>query len=497
MPEKREEQVEQRRVKQAALRQAGINPYPNDFKPEHNARDVHSAHSEQDAEALEKVDTVYRVAGRVTALRMFGKAAFIKIFDRSGGIQVYVQKNVLGEEAYQVFKKHVEVGDIVGVVGTPMRTKTGELSLQASECKLLTKSLRPLPEKWHGLTDVELRYRRRYVDLIANREVKDVFVLRSRIVQFLRAFFDQRGFLEVETPMMHQLAGGATARPFVTHHNALGMELFMRVAPELHLKRLLVGGLERVYELNRCFRNEGISTQHNPEFTMLEFYQAYATYDDLMDLTEELLSKLVSEIRGGPVTTYQGQEISFEAPFKRLTIHQALCEALQVDESVLNDSGALCDLAKRHGLEDPADRTHGQLLMDLFEEKVERDLIQPTFVTDFPLEVSPLSRKKEGAEHLVDRFELYIAGRELANAFSELNDPDDQRERFAAQMEAKRKGDQEAMPYDEDYVRALEYGMPPAAGEGIGIDRLVMLLADAPSLRDVILFPLLRPEKQP
>jgi lysyl-tRNA synthetase class 2 len=495
MQEKPGEQVEQRRRKLEALKDRGINPFPNDFSPAHKAAEVHAAHADQDAEALEKVDTSYRIAGRIMALRLFGKAAFIKIADRSSAIQAYLQKNQLGEETYEVFKKFVEVGDIVGVEGTPMRTRTGELSIHAKSLRLLTKSVRPLPEKWHGLTDVEIRYRQRYVDLIANREVMELFILRARIVKFVRDFLDSKGFLEVETPMMHVLAGGAAARPFVTHHNALGMELFMRVAPELHLKRLLVGGLERVYELNRCFRNEGISTQHNPEFTMLEFYQAYATYTDLMELTEELLGSLVLEMKGSSKLQYQSQEIDLKPPFTRVTVRSALASRLGVTEAELSDGVKLQAIADSHGLEAPPGSSPGKALMALFEEKVEHTLVQPTYVMDFPLDVSPLSRKKEGHQDLVDRFELYVAGREIANAFSELNDPDDQRERFQAQMEAKKEGDEEAMPFDDDYLRALEYGMPPAGGEGIGIDRLVMLLADAPSIRDVILFPLLRPEK--
>jgi lysyl-tRNA synthetase class 2 len=489
-----EEQVEQRRRKLEELKELGINPYCNDFSPKNLAGEIHQSHQDDDAEALSKLDINYSVAGRVKAIRSFGKAAFIKLEDRSAGIQAYVQKNELGEESYQIFKKYVEVGDIVGVEGAPMRTRTGELSLVARSCKILTKTVRPMPEKWHGLKDVEIRYRRRYLDLIVNREVADVFVLRSKIMSHLRTFFDQRGFLEVETPMMHTLAGGATARPFCTHHNALNLELFMRVAPELYLKRLLVGGLERVYELNRCFRNEGISTRHNPEFTMLEFYQAYATYNDLMDLTEELLGWLVDSLKGTRKLTYQEAEIDLGLPFQRVTVAEALATKLGVAEDALNDLETVKKLAKQHNLELSSDISWGKAVMELFEETVEDTLVQPTFVYDFPLDVSPLSRKKEGREDLVDRFELYIGGREMANAFSELNDPDDQRERFKVQMEAKVKGDDEAMPYDEDYIHALEYGMPPAAGEGIGIDRLVMLFADAPSIRDVILFPLLRPE---
>jgi lysyl-tRNA synthetase, class II len=490
-----EDQVAQRRRKLDELRSRGIDPYPNDFSPDSKAADVIESCGDLDILALEQLDTIFSLAGRVMALRSFGKAAFLKIADRSGVIQVYAQKNALGDEAYEIFKKFIEVGDIVGVRGKPMRTRTGELTIGANQLRLLSKSVRPLPEKWHGLRDIETRYRRRYLDLTVNREVVDLFVMRAKILGFLRSFFDGRGFLEVETPMMHPLAGGATARPFITHHNALDMDLYMRVAPELYLKRLLVGGLERVYELNRCFRNEGISTQHNPEFSMLEFYQAYATYEDLMELTEELLGSLAEDLLDTRKIDYQGQEISLEKPFARMTVKGGLAKALGVDQARLDQPDFIAHTADELGINVEPGTLPGQLLMTLFEEKVEESLIQPTFVYDFPLAVSPLSRKKDGQPELVDRFELYVAGREMANAFSELNDPDDQRQRFTAQMDAKARGDEEAMPYDEDYVQALEYGMPPAGGEGIGIDRLVMLLTDAPSIRDVILFPLLRPRQ--
>ncbi len=489
-----DEQTKQRRAKLAALREAGQNPYFNGFKPEYHCSDVIAAHEDQSAEELEKVETSYTLAGRVMALRMFGKAAFVKLSDRTGDIQLFVQKNSLGDESFGLFKKYIEIGDIIGVEGKPTRTRTGELTILADSLQLLTKGIKPLPEKFHGLKDVELRYRRRYLDLFINPDVRKVFKLRTSVLKFLRAYLDDRGFWEVETPMMHPLAGGAAARPFVTHHNALDMELFMRVAPELYLKRLLVGGMERVYELNRCFRNEGISTQHNPEFTMLEFYQAYATYEDLMSLTEDLLGSLAEHLHGKSQLPFGEHTIDYSGPYPRKSVKQAVAEGLNIDPDMLDDRQKLLDLA--HQYEAPCDDAWdaGKLLMALFEEEVEETLIQPTFIIDFPLSVSPLSRKKEGQEDLVDRFELYIAGREIANAFSELNDPDDQRARFSAQMEAKAQGDEEAMPYDEDYVLALEYGMPPAAGEGIGIDRLVMLMADAQSIREVILFPLLRPE---
>jgi lysyl-tRNA synthetase class 2 len=489
-----DEQSQRRRQKLADLREAGLEAYPNRFRPDHHAADILRAHGAQDAEQLEAVETRYRLAGRVMALRSFGKAAFIKLADASGGIQVFVQKNRLGEEAFAAFKRFIEVGDHVGVVGPPLRTRTGELSILAEQLELVSKGLRPLPEKWHGLKDVEIRYRRRYLDLMSNPEVRRIFELRSRVIRFLRRALDERGFLEVETPMMHPLAGGAAARPFVTHHNALDMELYLRVAPELYLKRLLVGGLERVYELNRNFRNEGISTQHNPEFTMLEFYQAYATYEDLIALTEELLEGLAQRLHGDSRVEFEGRTIDWSRPFARKSVHQAVAEPLGLEPAALDDVQNLQRLVDERGVACDPSWDAGKLLMALFEQEVEPTLIQPTFICDFPLSVSPLSRKKDDREDLVDRFELYAAGREIANAFSELNDPDDQRARFAAQMEAKAQGDEEAMPYDEDYITALEYGMPPAAGEGIGIDRLVMLMADASSIREVILFPLLRPE---
>ncbi len=471
----------------------GISPYPNDFAPANSTADVHAAHGGHSAEELEKTAARYSVAGRVTALRAFGRAAFLKLADRSGALQVLAEQDTLGPDAYRIFKKFVEVGDLVGVSGRPLRTRTGELSLRAEQLRLLSKSLRPLPEKWHGLKDVELRYRRRYLDLIANRRVLEIFLLRARIVRELRRFLDDRGFVEVETPMLSTLAGGAAARPFTTHHNALDLDLFLRIAPELYLKRLLVGGLEKVYELGRCFRNEGVSTQHNPEFTMLEFYQAFATFKDLMELTEQMLHELALRLKGTEEFDYQGQRLSLRPPFPRLEVGPALAEALGCRPDQLQDREFLWLEAGRHGLKVAPAAGAGRLQMDLFETLLEPRLQQPTFVTMFPLEVSPLARKNDARPELVDRFELYIAGREVANAFSELNDPMDQRERFRAQVEARRRGDEEAMPYDEDYVEALEYGMPPAAGEGIGIDRLAMLFSDAASIREVILFPLLRP----
>ncbi|GAB4266005.1 MAG: lysine--tRNA ligase [Deferrisomatales bacterium] len=484
--------VAQRLDKVRALREAGINPYPNDFTPDHTAAEVFEAHGSKDADTLAQAQAQVSVAGRVVALRSFGKAAFAKLQDRTGQIQAFVKRDAVGAEAFGVFRK-VEVGDFVGVAGPLFRTRTGELTVEASRFRLLAKSLRPLPEKWHGLTDKETRYRQRYVDLIVNPDVRETFLLRSRIVQLFREFFQARQFVEMETPMMQPIPGGATARPFVTHHNALDMTLYLRVAPELYLKRLVVGGFERVFEINRNFRNEGLSNQHNPEFTMLEFYQAYATYEDLMDLTEALFLHVTENAVGGPRIRYQGQEIDFTPPWERMTVREAVVRYSELEAGDLDDAAALEGCARRLGL-DVAGMPPGKVLAEIFEAVAEPHLIQPTFVTQYPVEVSPLSRRNEDDPRYVDRFELYVAGREIANAFSELNDPVDQLERFRAQAAQKAQGDEEAHWVDEDFVRALEYGMPPTAGEGIGIDRVVMLLTDSPSIRDVILFPHMRPE---
>jgi len=482
----------QRRRKVDALWEAGINPYPNDFRQEHTSADFHAAFGDQQEIPEKAAD--FAVAGRIIARRSFGKAAFVQIQDRKGRMQLYVRKDTVGEESFAAFESF-DIGDIVGATGWPFRTKTGELSLHATGIRLLTKSLLPLPEKFHGLTDVETRYRQRYVDLIVNPEVREVFIKRSRIVSLIREFMVSRDFLEVETPMMQQIPGGATARPFVTHHNALDMELYLRIAPELYLKRLVVGGFERVFEINRNFRNEGISIRHNPEFTMMEFYQAYATFSDLMDFTEELLCHVTRELLGTLDFTYQGQEISFQRPWKRLTVKEAILEYGGVDARTVEDRDLAYGYARSIGLELPENISYGKLITEIFEEVAEPKLIQPTFITAYPTEVSPLSRKNDLDPEIVDRFEFFCAGREMANAFSELNDPVDQKERFLAQVEAKKSGDEEAHYMDEDYIRALEHGLPPTAGEGIGIDRLVMLLTDSPSIRDVILFPQLRKEK--
>ena len=487
--------IAERRTKLDAMREAG-QAYPNDFRKDTTSGALLDRFGESDAEELTQVEEQFSLAGRMMAKRVMGKIAFVRMQDRNGSIQLMIQRDNLPEGLFQEFK-HWDIGDIIGASGSIVRTQKGELSIRVSELRLLSKSLRPLPEKYHGLTDTEMRYRRRYVDLIMNEDARSVFRARSKIITFIRSFMEapDRDFLEVETPMMHPIPGGATARPFVTHHNALDLQMFLRVAPELYLKRLIVGGLGRVYEINRNFRNEGVSTRHNPEFTMLEFYWAYADYNDLMDLTESMLVGLTQAVTGGNAVVYQGDEIDFSGPYERLTVEEAVrrynpklagadlwnkdfllaaCETLQIHTE--NSWGP------------------GKLLTELFEATVEEHLMQPTFITQYPTEVSPLSRRNDDNPEVTDRFELFISGREIANGFSELNDPEDQAERFRAQVENKDAGDLEAMHFDDDYIRALEYGMPPTAGEGIGIDRLVMIFTDSPSIRDVLLFPYMRPE---
>ncbi len=481
----------QRRRKVNKMWEEGINPYPNDFTPRQTSADLIAAYGEL-TEIPENAET-FVVAGRIMARRSFGKAAFIQLQDRKGRMQLYVKKDVVGDELFALFETF-DLGDIIGAHGWPFRTKTGELSLHVTSIRLLTKSFLPLPEKFHGLTDVETRYRQRYVDLIVNPESRAVFVKRSRVITLIRDFMVKNDFLEVETPMMQQIPGGATARPFVTHHNALDMDLYLRIAPELYLKRLVVGGFDRVFEINRNFRNEGISVRHNPEFTMMEFYRAYATYEDLIVYTEELFCHVAQELLGALDFTCQGEAISFQRPWKRLTVKEAVLEYGAIDRKSLEDRDLAYAYAQKIGLDLPESISYGRLLMEIFEEVAETKLIQPTFITAYPTEISPLSRKNDDDPEIVDRFELFIGGREIANAFSELNDPVDQKERFLAQVLLKDKGDEEAHYMDEDYIRALEYGMPPTAGEGIGIDRLVMLLTDSPSIRDVILFPQLRKE---
>jgi lysyl-tRNA synthetase class 2 len=488
------EQVEVRRQKLAKLRASGYPVYPNDFKPTHTASEVVLNFAELSDDELTKAPRDIRLAGRIMGIRSFGKASFFHIQDGCGRLQVYARKDRLGDDGYALFQS-LDIGDIVGVWGHPFRTKTRELTLDAEGLRLLTKCLRPLPEKWHGLADVEVRYRQRYVDLMVNPEVRQVFEKRSRIVGILRRFFEERGFLEVETPMMQAIPGGAAARPFITHHNTLDMELYLRIAPELFLKRLLVGGFEKVFELNRNFRNEGISVRHNPEFTMLEFYQAYATFEDLIQLTEELFVTIAREIVGSLQVSYGGHAIDLTPPWRRLSINEAVGVHGGATEHDVATLAGLQNFSRERGLQVDLNAPYGKLLVEVFEAVAESQLIQPTVITGYPLEVSPLARKNDHNPALVDRFELYIGGRELANAFSELNDPADQQQRFLEQMAACKAGDETANPMDEDYVRALEYGMPPAAGEGIGVDRLVMLFTDSSSIRDVILFPLLRPQR--
>ncbi len=488
--------VRERLEKAAELERQGIALYPNGYAVSHKIKDLLERAAAKTAEELEADDAAYTVAGRVLSVRSFGKSLFMHIADADEKIQVYVQQNQVGQESYGLVKK-LDIGDIIRVSGPLFRTKTGEATLLVKEFVLLTKNLRPLPEKYHGLKDIELRYRQRYVDLIVNEQVRETFRKRAQIIAAVRRFFSERGFLEVETPMMHAIAGGAAAKPFKTYHNALDMDLYLRIAPELYLKRLLVGGFERVFELNRNFRNEGVSTRHNPEFTMLEFYQAYATYEDLMDMSEELFRRIALEVNEtGMVFEYQGSVIDLSAPWARLSFCDALTGIGEVPQGVVDNFDEAVAFARSVGLGIERFEGHGKLLTRIFDLVVEPRLIQPTFIYRYPIEVSPLSRKTDGAPGFVDRFELFIAAREMANAFSELNDPRDQRERFMGQLEAFRAGDEEAHQLDEDYIRALEYGMPPAAGEGIGIDRLVMLFTDSPSIRDVILFPHMRPEKK-
>ena len=488
------ELIQQRIRKLEVLRAEGVDPFSNNFRVTHTSEDIKKTFGSMSDEELKSLGETFCLAGRILAIRDFGKASFIHIQDRKGKIQAYIQRDAIGEKAFRLFKT-CDIGDFVGMEGKVFRTKTRELTLQIQGFQLLVKSLRPLPEKWHGLTDIEARYRYRYLDLIANPRVKEIFITRSRVIQKVRDFFTQRDFIEVETPMMHPIPGGATAKPFKTYHNALGMELYMRVAPELFLKRLVIGGLERIFEINRCFRNEGISTLHNPEFTMVEFYQSYATYQDMMEMTEELLCSMVKEIHGGLCLTFQGKEIDFTSPWRKIQFGESLLESGRFDSAILKDPLKARGAAKELGLEVGKTASHGRILADLFKEAVEPYLLQPTFVTHYPTEVSPLSRKNGSDPEVVDRFELFISGREIANGFSELNDPIEQRERFLQQLRERVDEADSFLRLDEDFIRALEYGMPPTAGEGIGIDRWIMILTDVPSIRDVIFFPLLRLEK--
>ncbi len=481
----------QRLEKLSALRENNIDPYPNDFKPSTTCFAVMDEFGGLTKEALEEKSQEAKLAGRIVAIRSFGKASFVHIQDRTGKLQIYVKKDKVGEDIYALFKD-LDIGDFIGIEGTLFRTKTDELTVEARSVRLLSKGLSPLPEKFHGLTNVEMRYRQRYLDLIANSESREVFLKRTRIIKLIRDFLNDRDFLEVETPMMQTIPGGAAARPFVTHHNALSRDLYLRIAPELYLKRLVIGGFERVFEINRNFRNEGISTQHNPEFTMLEFYQAYATFEDLMELTEEMISSIVEELHSTKKIEFQEETLDFTPPWDRISVRDAILKFSDATDEIFSDKAKALSFSKELGLKIPEKLSHGKVIAEIFEEVAEKKFKAPTFVTHYPLDVSPLARKNKDDPNVVDRFELIIAGREIANAFSELNDPIDQRERFLNQVAERAAGDEEAQPMDEDFLTAIEYGMPPTAGEGIGIDRLVMLLTDSPSIRDVILFPHMR-----
>ncbi len=495
-PEDENKLIAQRREKLTELRKLGP-AFPNDFRPDHTAFELSDEHALRDKDFFEATEIPAKIAGRMVAKRIMGKASFAQIQDTSGALQVFVQLAGVGEEAYTSFKQ-LDVGDIIGVEGKLFKTKVGELTVKATSIRLLTKSLRPLPEKFHGMTDTEQRYRQRYIDLIANAEVRETFKVRAAIVQYIREFFIQRSFMEVETPMMQVIPGGATAKPFVTHHNALDMDLYLRIAPELYLKRLVVGGFDRVFEINRNFRNEGLSTRHNPEFTMLEFYQAYATYTELMDLTEVLLREIAENVMGSTTIKSTDGEVTYDfaKPFERLTMAESIAKFNpDIYAEDLAKPEVLKSIAESKGVKVDASWGPGKTLTELFEATVEHRLLDPTFITAYPAEVSPLARRNDDNPEVTDRFEFFVGGREIANGFSELNDPEDQAERFRQQVEILASGDDEAMHYDHDYVRALEIGLPPTAGEGIGIDRLVMMFTGAASIRDVILFPHMRPEK--
>lgn len=488
------ELLAQRRAHLDELRKKGT-AYPNHFRRDAIAADLHRDYGAKDKAEVESDSVQVKVAGRMMSKRVMGKASFAHLQDMSGLIQLFVKKDDLGEEGYNEFK-NLDLGDIIGAEGKLFITKTGELSIHVSKLVLLTKSLRPLPEKFHGLTNQETRYRQRYLDLITNEDTRKVFSTRSRIIDFIRNYLKGCSFVEVETPMMHAIPGGATARPFATHHNALDMDLYLRVAPELYLKRLIVGGIEKVFEINRSFRNEGLSTRHNPEFSMLEFYQAYADYNDMMDLTEDMMRLLVLELIGKTSVCYQGGKYDFGKPCKRMTVIESIMHinpGLSVEE--LMDPNKINSIADNLNVTVEPSSGLGKVQIEIFEKTVESKLMEPTFITQYPTEVSPLARRNNDDPFFTDRFEFFVGGREIANGFSELNDPDDQAERFSKQAEYKAAGDIEAMHYDEDYITALEYGMPPTAGEGIGIDRLVMLLTDSPTIRDVILFPHMRPKE--
>lgn len=488
--------VAERRRKLDELREQGA-PFPNDFRKNALADELHGTYEEWADARLDEEQVRVAVAGRMMAKRVMGKASFARLQDMSGGIQLFLTRDIVGEDIYRAFKGW-DVGDIVGAEGVLFRTRTGELSIRVDKFRILTKSLRPLPEKYHGLTDQETRYRQRYADLIMNEDSRRVFRIRGRMCAFIREYLDTRGFVEVETPIMQVIPGGANAKPFVTHHNALGMDMYLRIAPELYLKRLIVGGMERVYEMNRSFRNEGLSTRHNPEFTMLEVYQAYTEFNDMMDLTEQLIKLMAECVLGETTIDYQGESIDLGQSFRRTTMEDAICDQdPQLAADKLRDVEYLRGVLQQMGVDCGKNDGAGRLQEKLFEQLVESTLRQPTFITQYPAEVSPLARLNDQDDFVTDRFELFVGGRELANGFSELNDPEEQAKRFSAQVELKTKGDEEAMYYDADYIRALEFGMPPTSGLGVGIDRLTMLFVDAPTIRDVVLFPHMRPESEP
>jgi lysyl-tRNA synthetase, class II len=489
--EKQNTLQESRKKKIEELRSRDINPYPNGFVVSQTVDELKQMIA-ANPDSLSEDEPVFSMAGRIMAVNRFGKSTFIRFKDRTDTMQAYIRTDRVGADKYDLFK-HMDIGDYIGLKGGMFQTRTGEWTLLAKDLELLSKAVRPLPEKFHGLKDPEKRYRQRYVDLIMNPDVREIFIRRSKAIQAVRTFMLQRDFLEVETPMMQPIAGGAEATPFVTHHNALGMDLYLRIAPELYLKRLVVGGMERVFEINRNFRNEGVSTRHNPEFTMMEFYQAYATFEDLMDLTEEMFRFVAQQVLGSGKITYQGNEIDFDVPWQRITMADALERMAGVDPALLDNREGLLEFAERKGVKITKTGSAGKILTKLFDALVEPQLIQPTFITGYPVEVSPLSRRNDAQPDITDRFELFIGAYEIANGFSELNDPEDQRGRFLQQVEDRREGNDEAHLMDEDYIEAMEYGMPPTAGEGIGIDRLVMLFTDAPSIREVILFPHMKP----
>ncbi len=491
-----QEQIKQRRTKLAALREDGGIAFPTDFRRDVLVEELVANYAEKTKEELEETPVRVKLGGRLMTRRIMGKASFAHIQDMSGKVQLYVTRDTLAEGFYNEQFKKWDIGDIVGAEGVLFKTKVGELSVRVDDIRLLTKALRPLPEKFHGIADQEIKYRQRYLDLIMNDESRHTFLMRSKIVAYIRQFLTEKNFLEVETPMMQAIPGGATAKPFETHHNALDMGLYLRIAPELYLKRLVVGGFERVFEINRNFRNEGLSSRHNPEFTMIEFYQAYAEYGDLMDLTEAMLKGIAEDLLGNPIVTYQGEEYDFGKPFDRMTVVESILH--------FNSDLTLEDLSSREAAVKVAERLHipvkegyglGKVQIEIFEKTVESKLMRPTFITAYPVEVSPLARRNDKDPHVTDRFEFFVGGREIANGFTELNDSEDQAERFSKQVAEKDAGDDEAMHFDADYITALEHGMPPTAGEGIGIDRLVMLFTDAPSIRDVLLFPQMRPKK--